>query len=108
MIGRPAEAAVPGKLLGEPATQIGAGSPTQVLASPVRTTLGTGHVTGPLRVVLDLRLPDMSGFEILERIRDEQALKDLPVVVFTGKELSPDQDAQLRTLARSVVADSNA
>jgi HAMP domain-containing protein/CheY-like chemotaxis protein len=54
-------------------------------------------------VVLDLRLPDMSGFEILERIRDEQVLADLPVVVFTGKELSPEQDAQLHTLARSVV-----
>ena len=54
-------------------------------------------------VVLDLRLPDMSGFEVLEAIRDEAQLRDLPVVVFTGKELSADEDARLRTLARSVV-----
>ena len=54
-------------------------------------------------VVLDLRLPDMSGFEVLERIRDDAALRDLPVVVFTGKELSPEEDARLHTLARSVV-----
>ncbi|MGH8503407.1 MAG: response regulator, partial [Gammaproteobacteria bacterium] len=54
-------------------------------------------------VVLDLRLPDMSGFEVLERIRDLEALSELPVVVFTGKELSAEEDAQLRTLARSVV-----
>jgi CheY-like chemotaxis protein len=54
-------------------------------------------------VVLDLRLPDMSGFEILERIRDAHNLNDLPVVVFTGKELSPDEDARLHSLARSVV-----
>jgi CheY-like chemotaxis protein/signal transduction histidine kinase/HAMP domain-containing protein len=54
-------------------------------------------------VVLDLRLPDMSGFEVLERIRDNEALADLPVVVFTGRELSPEEDAQLHTLARSVV-----
>src|SRR5581483_9461674 len=54
-------------------------------------------------VVLDLRLPDMSGFEVLERLRDTPKLKDLPVVVFTGRELTPDEDAQLRTLARSVV-----
>ena len=40
-------------------------------------------------VVLDLRLPDMSGFEVLERLRDDAALTDVPVVVFTGKELSP-------------------
>ncbi|HTZ95338.1 MAG TPA: HAMP domain-containing protein [Terriglobales bacterium] len=54
-------------------------------------------------VVLDLRLPDMSGFEILDQLRDNPSLGDLPVVVFTGKELSPEEDVRLHTLARSVV-----
>ena len=54
-------------------------------------------------VVLDLRLPDMSGFEVLERMRAEQALADVPVVVFTGRELSANEDAQLHTMARSIV-----
>jgi HAMP domain-containing protein/CheY-like chemotaxis protein/signal transduction histidine kinase len=54
-------------------------------------------------VVLDLRLPDMSGFEVLERFRDTPSLGDLPIVVFTGKELSPEEDVRLHTLARSVV-----
>jgi CheY-like chemotaxis protein len=54
-------------------------------------------------VVLDLRLPDLSGFEILERLRETPSLGDVPVVVFTGKELSPAEDVRLRTLARSVV-----
>jgi CheY-like chemotaxis protein len=54
-------------------------------------------------VVLDLRLPDMSGFEVLDQLREAEHLRDLPVVVFTGKELSPDEDAQLHTMARSVV-----
>jgi CheY-like chemotaxis protein/signal transduction histidine kinase/HAMP domain-containing protein len=54
-------------------------------------------------VVLDLRLPDMTGFDILERMRDIPAVNDLPVVVFTGKELSPEEDARLHMLARSVV-----
>jgi len=54
-------------------------------------------------VVLDLRLPDMTGFEVLERLRDDPEKSDLPVVVFTGKELSPDEDARLHALARSVV-----
>ena len=49
-------------------------------------------------VVLDLRLPDMSGFDVLERLRDTPSLNDLPVVVFTGKDLSPDEDARLRML----------
>jgi HAMP domain-containing protein/CheY-like chemotaxis protein/signal transduction histidine kinase len=54
-------------------------------------------------VVLDLRLPDMTGFEVLEQLRARPNLKDLPVVVFTGRELTREEDAQLRSLARSVV-----
>jgi HAMP domain-containing protein/CheY-like chemotaxis protein/signal transduction histidine kinase len=54
-------------------------------------------------VVLDLRLPDMSGFEVLERIRSDAQLSDVPVVVFTGRELSAEEDAQLHTMARSIV-----
>jgi HAMP domain-containing protein/CheY-like chemotaxis protein len=54
-------------------------------------------------VVLDLRLPDMTGFDILEHMREIPEAIDLPVVVFTGKELSPEEDARLHTLARSVV-----
>ncbi len=53
--------------------------------------------------VLDLRLPDMSGFDVLTQLRDSATLKDLPVVVFTGRDLTPEEDAQLHTLARSVV-----
>ncbi len=54
-------------------------------------------------VVLDLRLPDMSGFEVLERMRSDHSLADVPVVVFTGRELSAEEDAQLHTMARSIV-----
>ncbi|HZQ19969.1 MAG TPA: HAMP domain-containing protein [Terriglobales bacterium] len=74
------------------------------------TTLGTGaEALEEIKqnsydcVVLDLRLPDMTGFDVLEKLKDTPALRDLPVVVFTGKELSPEEDAQLHTLARSVV-----
>jgi CheY-like chemotaxis protein len=54
-------------------------------------------------VVLDLRLPDISGFEVLERLSADAALADIPVVVFTGRELTPEEDARLHTMARSVV-----
>jgi hypothetical protein len=53
--------------------------------------------------VLDLKLPDMSGFEVLERLRDDPEVADVPVVVFTGRELSPEEEARLHTMARSVV-----
>jgi CheY-like chemotaxis protein/signal transduction histidine kinase/HAMP domain-containing protein len=54
-------------------------------------------------VVLDLRLPDMSGFEVLEQLRGDAELSDVPVVVFTGRELSAEEDARLHTMARSIV-----
>src|SRR5256714_1356150 len=54
-------------------------------------------------VVLDLRLPDMSGFEVLEQMRSDATLADVPVVVFTGRELSAEEDARIHTMARSIV-----
>jgi CheY-like chemotaxis protein len=54
-------------------------------------------------VVLDLRLPDMDGFEVLEELRQDNALADIPVVVFTGRELTAEEDARLHTMARSIV-----
>jgi CheY-like chemotaxis protein len=45
----------------------------------------------------------MSGFQVLEAIRDDADLRDVPVVVFTGKELTTEEDTQLKNLARSVV-----
>ncbi len=53
--------------------------------------------------MLDLRLPDITGFELLERFRAEPTLRDLPVVVFTGKELSFDDEVRLKTMAKSIV-----
>jgi HAMP domain-containing protein/CheY-like chemotaxis protein/signal transduction histidine kinase len=54
-------------------------------------------------VVLDLRLPDISGFDVLHEMRNDPKLSDIPVVVFTGRELSAEEDMQLHTMARSIV-----
>ena len=54
-------------------------------------------------VVLDLRMPDMTGFELLEKMHAEPVLADVPVVVFTGKELTPQEQKQLKTMAKSIV-----
>ncbi len=53
--------------------------------------------------VLDLRLPDMTGFDLLEELRRTNRGNELPVVVFTGKDLTPEEDARLHMLARSVI-----
>ncbi|MGH8734181.1 MAG: response regulator, partial [Burkholderiales bacterium] len=44
--------------------------------------------------VLDLRLPDMSGFELLEQMQGEPRLRDLPIIVFTGKDLTGEEEQQ--------------
>jgi CheY-like chemotaxis protein len=54
-------------------------------------------------VVLDLRLPDMSGFQILERIREHEGLRNLPVIVSTGKDLSEGEELRLRELSQGIV-----
>jgi len=64
------------------------------------TKLGTSRYDC---VVLDLRLPDMTGFELLEKIQNNAAVRDVPIIVFTGRELSSEEDKQLRRAAKSVI-----
>ena len=54
-------------------------------------------------VVLDLRLPDMTGFDLLEQVQTEPGLASVPVVVFTGKDLSRDEQTRLQSMAKSIV-----
>jgi CheY-like chemotaxis protein len=54
-------------------------------------------------IVLDLRLPDMTGFELLDRMQLDDRLTDVPVVVFTGRELSDIEQTELKRKAKSIV-----
>jgi HAMP domain-containing protein/CheY-like chemotaxis protein len=54
-------------------------------------------------VVLDLRLPGMSGFELIERIKADPRHRRLPVIVYTGRELTEEDKARLHGLAQTVI-----
>jgi signal transduction histidine kinase/CheY-like chemotaxis protein len=54
-------------------------------------------------VALDLRLPDISGIDVLEEIAKEDPVLDVPMVVFTAGKVSTEQQARLHKLARNVV-----
>jgi len=54
-------------------------------------------------MVLDLRLPDMTGFELIGKIQKDLDLTDLPIIVYTGKELTEKEETQLRLVANAIV-----
>jgi CheY-like chemotaxis protein len=54
-------------------------------------------------VVLDLGLPDMPGVTLIERIRDATADTPVPIVIYTGKELTRREESQLRKLAETII-----
>jgi CheY-like chemotaxis protein/signal transduction histidine kinase len=54
-------------------------------------------------VVVDLGLPDLDGTTLIERIRATKGGGDLPVVVYTGRDLSADEERQLQQLASTVI-----
>ncbi|MDQ3775180.1 MAG: HAMP domain-containing protein [Pseudomonadota bacterium] len=54
-------------------------------------------------MVLDLRLPDMNGFALMEEIKDKLGLTDLPIVIYTGKELTRKEETELKRFAQAIV-----
>jgi signal transduction histidine kinase/CheY-like chemotaxis protein/HAMP domain-containing protein len=54
-------------------------------------------------LVLDLGLPDVAGLDLLHTIKKDLGLKELPVIVYTGKELSVDEEARLKELTDTLI-----
>jgi CheY-like chemotaxis protein/CHASE3 domain sensor protein len=54
-------------------------------------------------MVLDLSLPDASGYSLLETLSREDAYSFPPVIVYTGKELSADEEQRLRKYSKSII-----
>ena len=54
-------------------------------------------------VILDLKLTDMSGFELLEKLSLEKDLKIPPIIIYTGKDLSKEESHQLLKYSESII-----
>ncbi|WP_028586737.1 response regulator [Desulfocurvus vexinensis] len=54
-------------------------------------------------MILDLGLKDMSGFELLRRIRNDGVAGRLPIIVYTGRELSREEEEELSRHAESII-----
>jgi signal transduction histidine kinase/CheY-like chemotaxis protein len=54
-------------------------------------------------VVMDLALPDGSGYELIERVSTEGEHASPPVIVYTGRVLSPDEEQRLRRYSKSII-----
>jgi CheY-like chemotaxis protein len=54
-------------------------------------------------MVLDLGLAEMNGFSLLERVKNDPAIQELPIIIYTGKELSAAEDTQLRRYADTII-----
>ena len=54
-------------------------------------------------LILDLTLPDMSGFDLLNRINQDSSLNKCPVIVYTGQALTEEENERLLQVADSVI-----
>jgi CheY-like chemotaxis protein/two-component sensor histidine kinase len=54
-------------------------------------------------VVMDLNLPDLSGYELLDKMAEHDAVSFPPVIVYTGRSLTRDEEQKLRRFSRSII-----
>lgn len=54
-------------------------------------------------MVIDLKLPDMLGNDLLKRMSTEDICSFPPVIVYTGRNLTRDEEAELRKYSRSII-----
>jgi len=54
-------------------------------------------------VIIDLNLPDMEGYELLQRMSSQEVSSFPPVIVYTGRNLTPQEEARLLKYSRSII-----
>ncbi len=57
----------------------------------------------PALIVLDILMPDLSGFEVIERLRKDEETRDIPVVVLTVKDLTEEEYNRLSSQVSAIM-----
>jgi CheY-like chemotaxis protein len=57
-------------------------------------------------MVLDLGLPDMTGFDLINMIKSDERLRELPIIVYTGKDLTPEEETKLKRVTDAIIVKS--
>ncbi|WP_299535455.1 response regulator [uncultured Herbaspirillum sp.] len=82
-------------LAGENINLVGVRTATDALARLRETTFDC--------MVMDLNLPDLSGYQLLERMAEQEHVAFPPVIVYTGRSLSAEEEQHLRRFSRSII-----
>lgn len=80
------------RLMRKSLQRAGVANPVTHVTTGAAALAELGQNRGPLVVVLDLNLPDIDGFEVLTRLRDDPATRSLPVIVLTTTDHPGDID----------------
>jgi len=82
-------------LAGENINLVGVRTATEALARLRETTFDC--------MVMDLNLPDLSGYQLLEKMAEQEHVAFPPVIVYTGRSLSSEEEQNLRRFSRSII-----
>lgn len=57
----------------------------------------------PDAVILDLFMPGLDGFQLLEKIRTDNEFRNIPIIILTGADLTPEQHHQLASFSQNML-----
>lgn len=73
------------------------------VANNVTESIGALHKKEVDCVILDMGIPDKNAYETLETIKKSEGLENLPIIIFTGKNLSKGEETRIKQYADSIV-----
>ncbi|MBH1960334.1 MAG: response regulator [Flavobacteriia bacterium] len=76
---------------------------TTDIANNVSDSIDSLHKREIDCVILDMGVPDRNAYDTLETIKQNKGLEDLPIIVFTGKNLSQGEENRIKKYADSIV-----